>query len=53
MYKNEDIQKLKKAADIRNHIPDTQTIGNRVYAKCPQCGATGKKGMLVGKATDD
>lgn len=47
MYKNEDIQKLKKAADIRNHIPDTQTIGNRVYAKCPQCGATGKKGMLV------
>lgn len=46
-YSKFDIDKVKNAADIRNHIPDTIDIARRTYAKCPNCGNTGKKGMLV------
>lgn len=46
-YSKWDIDKVRKAADIRNHIPDTEVIKRKTYARCPQCGATGAKGMLV------
>lgn len=46
-YLKSDIEKVQKAADIRDFIPGIQHIGNRWYAKCPSCGADGKGGMLV------
>lgn len=46
-YSKLDIEKVRKAADIRNHIPDTVVIKRKTYARCPQCGAEGDKGMLV------
>lgn len=46
-YSKFDIDKVRKAADIRNHIPDTVQIKRKTYARCPQCGADGEHGMLV------
>lgn len=41
------IQKVKDAANIHNHIPDTEKIGRKYYAKCPVCGTSGKNGLEV------
>lgn len=46
-YSQFDIKKVREAADIRNHIPGTEKIGRRLYAKCPECGATGKSALEV------
>lgn len=46
-YSKFDIDKVRQAADIRNHIPDTVTVKRKVYATCPNCGKTGIHGMLV------
>lgn len=46
-YSNFDIERVKKAADIRNHIPGVESYGRKYRAKCPECGADGKKGMEV------
>lgn len=46
-YSKFDIDKVRKAADIKNHIPGTVQIKRKTYARCPQCGADGAHGMLV------
>ena len=46
-YSEQDIKRVKERADIRDFIPGTEEFGRKTYAKCPQCGKEGKKGMLV------
>jgi len=46
-YSKFDIDKVRKAADIRNHIPGIVEIKRKSYVRCPNCGADGAEGMLV------
>lgn len=46
-YSEYDIQRVRKAADIRDFIPGIEYIARRAYARCPQCGAEHKEGMIV------
>lgn len=46
-YSESDIANIKKRADIRDFVPGLSQIGAKFFAKCPQCGKEGKKGMLV------
>lgn len=46
-YSRFDIDRVKKLADIRDFIPNQQ-IGKHSFAtRCPNCGASGKKGMQL------
>lgn len=46
-YSEYDIKRLKEAANIADFIPDVKQIGRKSYATCPNCGKSGKDGMLV------
>ena len=46
-YSKQEIDRVRKAADIRDFIPGIETIGRKSYARCPECGSEHKQGMLV------
>lgn len=47
-YSESDIQTVRDVALMADHVPDTKTYGRTVYAKCPGCGAHGKrKGLKI------
>lgn len=47
-YSEYDIEKVRKAADIRDSVPNLSGRGATQYTKCPQCGKEGKnKGLCV------
>lgn len=47
-YSESDIERIRRAADIRQFVPDLHGRGTTLYCTCPKCGATGKgKGLLV------
>ena len=47
-YSDHDIDRVRKAADIRNFVPNLSGRGASQYTKCPQCGKEGKnKGLCV------
>ena len=47
-YSEYDIEKVRKASDIRDAVPNLSGRGATQYTKCPQCGKEGKnKGLCV------
>lgn len=47
-YSDFDIERVRKAADIRNFVPGLSGRGSTQYTKCPQCGKEGKnRGLCV------
>ncbi len=51
-YSEYDIEQVRRQADIRDHIPDQTRYGSEYYAKCPACGANGKrKGLKITHTT--
>lgn len=47
-YSKFDIEKVRKAADIRDFIPNLHGTGATRYTECPKCGKGGKnRGLLV------
>ena len=47
-YSEYDIEKVRKASDIRDSVPNLSGRGATQYTKCPQCGKEGKnKGLCV------
>lgn len=47
-YSQSDIERVKKAADIRDFVPDLKGKGATLYRECPECKVSGKnKGLVV------
>ena len=47
-YSESDIERVRRAADIRDFVPDLKGSGASRYTTCPKCGKTGKnKGLIV------
>ena len=48
MYSEQDIDRVRRAADIRQFVPGLQGRGSTQYCECPECHASGKnKGLAV------
>lgn len=47
-YSESDIERVRRAADIRDFVPGLKGSGASQYADCPKCGKSGKnKGLIV------